>query len=733
MQLKINANDDLLLVETDGTERTVWKSIGGDPAFRFSYRSIRKPFIVFDLASGGEALDPVVYFNRGRGFGEADSVSFSPAMRFVLIVDIGWAGMPGSFRIDPATFPTKFSIRTSSFSNREQAQTYLNALCLDHPEATVFDLGKLPRFTFRFPMIPPRSKPKATLDAYCLASYRLAAAAPFSKRSGTDGVWLSIIVPVYNTPPRYLDELFGSFLRQGACGVELILSDDGSSSDETKYWLKEHAARKDVQVVFSAENRGIAAATNAGLDVATGKWAAFLDHDDVIAPYALKIIREVLDTNDNVKFLYTDEVIVDDALRVKGLMLKPDFDPVLLTGVNYINHFSVYLLDRLRKMGQLRLGYDGSQDYDLLLRYVEDVCEDEILHLPYPAYWWRQTGRTYSSTFLSKATENARSALRDHFARMGRNAVITDAITETLHRARFDAEETTWPKISIIIPSKDCYQLISRILDDLFRKTDYPNFEVIVVDNGSEDKSVLNLYEEYSLTHTNFIYDVTAAEFNFSKSVNIGISKSSGAHFLILNNDIEVIEKDWMKEMVGCLQYENAGIVGAKLLYPDNSIQHAGVIVGFGGLAGHWYSHKPANFGGPMNRLHVRNSVTSVTGAAMLVSGDCVRAIGKWDERNFAVAYNDIDYCLRARAVGFRVIWTPFSCLYHHESVSRGSDAVGERKARFDREKESLRRIHKTSVFRDPTINPAYTNDRSEPALRVPDELFLPRQRNGGH
>jgi GT2 family glycosyltransferase len=218
--------------------------------------------------------------------------------------------------------------------------------------------------------------------------------------------------------------------------------------------------------------------------------------------------------------------------------------------------------------------------------------------------------------------------------------------------------------------------------------------EVLIIDNGSTDQDVVSLYEGYASECANFSFYISDEEFNFSRAVNKGITLATGDHFLLLNNDIEVIEPGWLKEMVSCLAYEKTGIVGAKLLYPNNKVQHAGVIAGFGGLAGHWYLNNSANYGGPMNRLHVRNSMTCVTAALMLISGDCAKSIGAWDEENFVIAYNDVDYCLRAYKAGFRTIWTPFACLYHHESASRGSDMVGEKRKRFEREKDNLRRIH---------------------------------------
>jgi O-antigen biosynthesis protein len=279
----------------------------------------------------------------------------------------------------------------------------------------------------------------------------------------------------------------------------------------------------------------------------------------------------------------------------------------------------------------------------------------------------------------------------------------------------------------VIIPSKDSFELIERVLGDLFEKTDYPDIEVIIVDNGSTDPRVLDLYDRYREARPGFQALVTEEKFNFARAINRGMQTATGEHLLILNNDIEVTNGAWLREMVGCLNYADVGIVGAKLLYPNDKIQHAGVVAGFGGLAGHWYLNKPKDFGGPMNRLHVRNSMTCVTGAAMLISNACAKAVGPWDEENFAVAYNDVDYCLRAYKAGFRSVWTPFACLYHHESVSRGSDMIGERKRRFEREKENLRRIHATTVFEDPALNPGYEKRHSTPAMEAPRLLAKPR------
>lgn len=705
-----------------------WNSTGDDPAFHIILPIRRNPHLVLSLSCESEDIDPKIYVDRGFGFREKDAVTIAPGRAFLINADVGRYGLVRALRVDPASFPTRLTFDVQAFRTATEAQTFVHSQAATAADDTrVINLGRLPRLKLPVPRLSfPRRGNVA--GRYADTCYALAAAQMSMSPVVADDLWLSIVVPVYNAPPRYLNDLVQSFLAQKEAGVELILSDDASTSQETRRWLSKAPPQAKVSIVRNAANGGIASATNAGLAAASGRWVTLLDHDDVIAPHALRLVREALARNPDAAFLYTDELVVDDALRATGLMLKPAYDPVLLTGVNYINHFSFYRRDRLTAIGNLRTGYDGSQDYDLLLRYLDGIERHKVLHLPYPAYWWRRTGHTYSRKFLDAATKAARAAIGERFAKAGVPVHVEGAITETLHRVRFEHDGMEWPRLSVIIPSLNSYDLISRVLDDLFNKTDYPALEVIVIDNGTTDIKVLDLYKSFSARFPAFSAHIAPEKFNFARAVNKGISLATGEHYLILNNDIEVIEPYWLKEMASCLRFHGTGVVGAKLLYPSGKIQHAGVITGFGGLAGHWYLNKSHDFGGPMNRLHLRNSMTCVTGAAMLLSGDCVHAVGPWNEQSFEIAYNDVDYCLRAHKAGFGILWTPFACLYHHESASRGTDLVGERRARFEREKNNLRCLHNTQNFQDPAINPAYDRWHSDPAVLIPAALHPERR-----
>jgi O-antigen biosynthesis protein len=550
--------------------------------------------------------------------------------------------------------------------------------------------------------------------------------------SGTPPL-ISFVVPCFEAKRAWLDDLLASFRRQPAALCELVISDDGSLSHATRRWLSAHQGDDRVVIVRNEKNRGIAAATNAGLAQASGEWIGLLDHDDALAPFAVSRIAEALAQVPACQFLYTDEAVTDAALRPVDLFLKPAWDPALLSGVNYVNHLSLYRRDRLLALGGLRDGFQGSQDYDLLLRYTADLARDEIRHLPYPAYLWRRDDASFSSQSMGAAIDSARRALAEHYARDGEPLAIDRAISATLHRPRFDLARRDWPLVSVVIPNRDAYPLISRVLNGLTERTDYPRLEIIVVDNGSTDERVLTLYETFCSPGVRFVVDVAPAAFNFSRAVNRGVALAKGERVLLLNNDVEILDSGWLKEMESCFDYPDVGIVGAKLLYPSRKIQHVGVIAGLGvapsvgRLVGHWYVEREENFPGPMGRLWVRQSLSAVTGACLMASRACFDRTGPFDERLFAIAYNDVDFCLRAVALGYRVVWTPFATLLHHESASRGSDETEANVERFRREQRNLLDRHRTDLYEDPAFSPWYSRDRSEP---VPVRLAsLPKAR----
>ena len=724
-----------------GIERiAAWPSGAGDYRAttedpQFTYRFwLRRPRYMVVMLQADEVIDPKIYLDRGNGFNEAGTIMLDhQAGSCIYRIKITSPHQVRRLRIDPCSTEARFRYwAKSARSEEELANLFDEAIAEASRENCVgphaiYDVlvdGKSEKRTWR-------KLNKNAADHFAAIVALARRTAPEVDQSLIkDGPFISFVVPVFNTPERYLNELLGSFREQPTGAAELILCDDGSTSSATASWLDRHGNALDVRIIRNGRNCGIAAATNSGLGMARGTWVGLIDHDDALTPCAVQLIAQTIRDHPTCQFIYTDEVVTDEMLKPINYHLKPAYDEVLLSGVNYINHFSCYRRDRLLALGGLRTGYDGSQDYDLLLRYLRDLKPKDVKHLPYPAYRWRRGRNTFSAQFLEQATQAARRALAERYRKVtneGPPIVVDEAITKTLHRVRFDKARVEWPHVSIVIPSRDAFPLISRILADLVSLTAYPNFEIIIIDNGSADQRVHSLYAQYQRGPVPFRCEVAPAPFNFSRQVNRGIALAQGELVLLLNNDIEVINSDWLQEMVSCFAYPNTGIVGARLLYPSRRIQHAGVIVGLGGLAGHWFDGQREGYPGPMARLHVRQSLTAVTGACMLMSRSCLEATGPFDEIDFAIAYNDVDFCLRAVKRGFRVIWTPFATLIHHQSATRGSDGSKENRDRFREDKEHLRRRHHTETADDLAYSPWYSRSGSQPT--VLELSYLPKSR----
>ena len=715
---------------------STWSSLNDDPQFLLRLPFVRPSYCLFFLESVGQPLDPVIYVDWGHGFDEAESMALEHSHSVLYIVSLRSASSIRCIRFDPCTGTQRFRFWVKRvYRERSLGKILAHVIRDAHAD------GRQPPRCVRISL--PSSSIENTSEGSLVARsvaehYRhavtLAALSQGPSLSSgivgqsDSGPAFSFVVPTYNTKSEYLDDLVKSFLAQPRRGAELVLTDDGSTSPETLQRLSYWSSIPSITYVRHHVNTGIAATINRGLGAVRGRWVGFIDHDDALSPYSLSQVASAMRQHPDAKFFYTDEVIADARLAPVGYLLKPSYDPILLSGANSINHLSLYRHDRLIEIGGLREGFEGSQDYDLLLRYLDGISPEEIVHIPYPAYLWRRGPATYSTTFRERALMSARRALAEHYGSTQPGITIDPALDENFHRPRFDAVIEEWPRVTVVIPNRNAFDLISRVLRDLHEKTDYPDLEIIVVDNGSEDPRVLDLYESYAKGARRFRAVIEPQAFNFSRQVNQGIRLSSGEHVLLLNNDVEVLTPDWLREMVSCLSYPNTGIVGAMLLYPNRTIQHAGVIVGFGGLAGHWYERKRHDFPGPFGRLRVRQSLSAVTGACMLISRKCIERVGEFDEQRFAVAYNDVDFCLRAQALGLRTVWTPFATLIHRESASRGSDELSKNRERFGREKAALREVHRTSAFVDPSISPWYTRNQSDPALALLDVLPKPRK-----
>ncbi|MGF1446560.1 MAG: glycosyltransferase family 2 protein [Pikeienuella sp.] len=705
-----------------------WMSTGNDPQFEVLPGRFAPRFLVVELR-GAAALDAAVYLGAPGAYSEAARIHLPESRVVLLAVDLRAGPARHGLRLDPTERPDQtFSLRIWRRRSASALSRLVRLRLARNPGTVANLIGPDPGLLRSVPRLRLPKIGAPGLADHLSQIWELAAIeASVDPLPPPGGPVLSVLTPVYNAKAAWLDALLASVEAQGP-GIELILADDGSSEPETMLWLARHRRRPGLTVLRARENCGVAAATNRALAAARGHWVAFVDHDDALAPHALDRIRRAVAEAPNALFLYTDEVIADAALKPVSAFWKPAFDPVLLSGVNYVNHLSVFKRDRLAALGGLRPGFEGSQDYELLLRYTRGLAPEQIRHIPYPAYLWRQHAASLSHAGRDRAVAAARRALTEHFGTLIGPSAAGPAHLPDLHR--IDFPKARRPKVSVIIPNKDSYVLIERVLHDLVERTAYPELELIVVDNGSTDPRVPALYRRFA-ARCGLRFEIRPAPFNFAAMVNRGAQLATGDALLLLNNDISVIAPGWLDEMAQCLSYPGTGIVGARLLFPDDSLQHAGVILGLGGYAGHWFYRARPDEPGPMGRLAVRNGMSVVTGACMLVSRACWRHLGGMDARRFAVAYNDVDFCARARAGGFGVVWTPFATLYHHESASRGSDLVGEKARRFEGEKTALAELHRTGDHLDPSFSPWWSRHQSRPRLVVGDALPAPRSFGG--
>lgn len=531
-----------------------------------------------------------------------------------------------------------------------------------------------------------------------------------AQRAADTAAWptLSICVPLYRTPPAYLKEMVDSVLGQSCANWQLCLA-DATEDDSVQQVLRTYADPRITCV--RVKNSGIAANTNAAAALAVGEYLALLDHDDVLSPDAVyAVLRTVQDTG--AAFVYSDEALFEtEILRPVTGHFKPDFAPDYLDCCNYICHFSAFRKDLFDDVGGLDPACDGAQDHDLFLKLSERAAP---VHIPRVLYYWRVHALSTSAGVAAKpyVADAAKRAVAAHLARIGAQGTVEDGLFPSTYRVRYALADT--PLVSILIPNKDHVEDLDRALRSIFAKTDYPRYEIVVIENNSTDPATFAYYEQLQKEHAACRVVRYEGGFNFAAINNFGRRAAQGEFLLLLNNDVEVISPAWLTELVRLGVQKGVGIVGAKLYYPDDTVQHAGVITGLGGFAGH--SHKYARRGGSgyMFRLATVQDFSAVTGACMLVKADVFDAVGGFDE-DFAVAFNDVDFCLRVRETGRRVVWTPYAELYHYESKSRGFDTKGEAKIRFEGERQRLEtRWGRAVLTQDPAYNPNLTLDRED-------------------
>lgn len=540
-------------------------------------------------------------------------------------------------------------------------------------------------------------------------------------------VKISILVPLWNTPENFLREMIESVTAQTYQNWELCLA-DGSDGDHTyvetivrEYQEKDGRGR--ILYKKLEKNEGIAGNTNRCLAMATGEYIGLFDHDDILHPSALYEYVKVINEK-NADYIYCDETTFKsgDINKMLTMHFKPDYAIDNLRANNYICHFSVFARQLLDGTELFRTKFDGSQDHDMILRLTDRA--KNVVHVPKLLYYWRSHPGSVASDINAKpyAIQSAKDAVADHLKRHGYEhfQITSTRAFETIFKIRYQIIGD--PKISIVIANKDHLEDLKRCITSIREKSTYENYEIIVVENGSETKEIFDYYEK--LKDDPQIKVVTYTEkgsFNYSKVNNFGVKEASGDYILLLNNDTQVITVNWMEELLMYAQREDVGAVGAKLYYGNKTIQHAGVVLQLGAhrTAGHSHYGQHRDNLGYMGRLCYAQDVSAVTGACLLVKKKLFEEVGGLDE-SFAISLNDVDFCLKLRGKGLLNVFTPFAELYHFESVSRGLDDQGEKAARYNDESERFREKWKEVLEKgDPYYNPNFSLDRSDFALKI--------------
>jgi GT2 family glycosyltransferase len=527
---------------------------------------------------------------------------------------------------------------------------------------------------------------------------------------------VSVVVPVYNPPAEFLEAMIASVREQTYANWELCLADGGSTAAHVRPVLEKAAAGDSrIKVAFLTENRGIVGNSNAAAELAAGDFLALLDHDDTLAPFALHEVVAAVNDAPDADFFYSDEDKIDiHGDRVEP-NFKPDWSPETLRSRNYICHLTTMRRSLFDAAGGFRPGFDGSQDYDLVLRASERA--KRIVHIPHVLYHWRMHAQ---STAFAKGTKNyafeaGKRAVAEHLSRLGIDASVHDGAVLGTYQVVYHLRAQ--PLVSVIIPNKDQVALLSRCVESL-AKSSYANFELVVVENGSQLPETHAYYRELRKQPHVRIVEWTKP-FNYAAVNNFAASQSRGDLLLFLNNDTEAINPDWLEAMVTQAAQPGVGAVGAKLYYADDTIQHAGIVVGMGGVAGHSHLFYPRHAAGYMQRLRITQNVAAVTGACLLMPRAVFAEVGGFDE-GFVLAFNDVDLCLAVLKAGYRVVWTPDAELYHLESKTRGYEDTAEKQARFRREYDLFHL--KWSAFLkagDPYYSPHFRLDRPDFALKA--------------
>ena len=528
---------------------------------------------------------------------------------------------------------------------------------------------------------------------------------------------ISLITPVFRPNENELEQCIESVLGQVYDNWELCIAYDSGEGDRVKQAIQKCSnIDKRIKCIKLQENKGIAGNSNEALKLASGKYIGLLDQDDVLAPFALYEVVKAINRDQTIDFLYSDQ----DKIDSRGLTryqhyFKPEWSPDTLLSHNYICHFSVIRKILIDEVGGFRSEFDGSQDYDLFLRTTQRTSN--IVRIPKVLYHWRAGPKSVARHPSRKvfAYESAQKALRACLDERDIDAEVHVAKNLYTFRVKYRVDNSQ--SVSIIIPTKDKISYLKRCVSSILSKTDYQHYEVLIVDNGSTEQETLDYYRSLECDHKIKILYYGDQKFNYSSINNYAVAQSHSDYLLFLNNDTEVIRSEWLSAMLQFAQRPDVGVVGAKLLYPDSRIQHAGVILGIGGVAGHSHKGVPGTYDGYAGRINIIQNLSAVTGACMMMRRSIFEEVNGFEEE-LAVSLNDIDLCMKIRERGYLIVYTPYAELFHHESISRGYDITPEQKERSAREAAFMKEKWDFDVP-DPYYSPNLTLRTEDFSIRV--------------
>ena len=538
---------------------------------------------------------------------------------------------------------------------------------------------------------------------------------------------ISIVMPFF-APSRFLDRTIESVIGQLYPGWELFIACDEERVPQLRQQIDPYRRQDSrIKVVFIKGAGEFSSLYNGALEAANGEFFALMEPDDELPVHALYMMAYELNGYREADIIYSDEDRIDAAGDRHEPQFKPDWNPDLFYSRNYLSHLSLLRTSLLKDVDGFRPASGATPDYDLLLRCQGKIQPERIRHISHILYHRRNLSRLATVTGKDQdesTLEAGRRALNDYFKEAEPASNVEDGLLAGTYRCRHPLPATA-PLVSLIVPTRDCCKILRRCIESIFEKTTYPNYGLIIVDNGSRERETLSYLQELDERDSVNVLRY-GGPFNYSAINNFAVRQARGAIVGLINNDVEVITPDWLHEMVSHAMRPDIGAVGAKLYYPDDRVQHGGVILGLRGMACHSHRYFPRNHPGYFNRLMVVQNYSAVTAACLVVRKEIYQSLGGLDEDNLPVAFNDVDFCLRVREAGYRNLWTPYAELYHHESISRGDEDTPEKQARFEREIAYFHRRWGHRLYLDPCYNPNLTLERTDFSLAWPPRITKP-------